>query len=411
MKLAFNIALRYLFAKKSQNIINVISMISVIGILTGSAALIVVLSVFNGLHGFIGSLYSSFDPDIKISAIQGKIFSLDSVGVDKIKNIPGVVAWSEVLEDNALLKFSKRQMPATIIGVDDNYHKVTGIDTIMHDGIFRTKYKKENQGVLGYVLADQLSVRLNFVTPLSMYAPRRTGRINMANPQNAFRTEYISPVGIFMVKQIEYDSQYLIINIEQARRLFEYDSTVVSSLYLKVNDYSNVGNVKKQLAEVLGPGYKIADRQEQHASFYKMMQLEKLMAFLILSFILLIAAFNIIGTLSMLIYEKKESIFTFRSMGATKRLVTRIFLTEGWMISLVGVIAGLVIGIVLVLLQENYGLLKFQGGGSFIVDAYPVALEWTDVLLVLVTVSTIGLLGAWYPVKVIVDKYYTQIGR
>jgi ABC-type lipoprotein release transport system permease subunit len=383
-------------------------MISVIGILTGSAALIVVLSVFNGLHGFIGSLYSSFDPDIKVSTVKGKVFSLDSVDVVKIKNIPGIASYSEILEDNALLKFGKRQMPGTIIGVDDNYHKVTGIDTIMYDGNFRTKYKNENQGVLGYVLADQLSVRLNFVTPLSMYAPRRTGRINMANPQNAFRTEYISPVGIFMVKQIEYDSQYLIINIAQARRLFEYDSTVVSSLILKLKDYNRAGDIKKQLNVILGNGFKIADRQEQHAAFYKMMQLEKLMAFLILSFILLIAAFNIIGTLSMLIFEKKESIFTFRSMGATKRMITRIFLFEGWMISLVGVAAGLVMGIVLVLIQQNYGLLKFQGGGSFIVDAYPVALDWTDVIVVLVTVSTIGLLGAWYPVRVIVDKYYNS---
>ena len=408
MKLAFNIALRYLFAKKSQNIINVISMISVVGILTGSAALIVVLSVFNGLHGFIGDLYSSFDPDIKISAVKGKVFSMDSVDLEKIRELPGVAAYSEVLEDNALLKFGKRQMPGTVLGVDENYDKVTGIDTIMQDGVFRTKHKKENLGVPGYVLADQLSLRINFVTPLAIYAPRRTGRINMANPQNAFRTEYVSPAGIFMVKQVEYDSQYLIINIQQARRLFEYDSTIVSSLLIKVKNYGDVNTVRKNLAEILGKGFKIADRQEQHASFYKMMQLEKLMAFLILSFILLIAAFNIIGTLSMLIYEKKESIFTFRSMGATKRLITRIFLFEGWMISLVGVIAGLIIGIALVLIQQHYGILKFQGGGSFIVDAYPVALKWTDVLVVLVTVSTIGLLGAWYPVRVIVDKYYNS---
>ncbi len=408
MKLAFNIALRYLFAKKSQNIINVISMISVVGILTGSAALIVVLSVFNGLHGFIGSLYSSFDPDIKISAVKGKVFSVDSVDMEKIKSIPGVVAYSEVLEDNALLKFGKRQMPGTILGVDVNFDKITGIDTIMHEGIFSTKHNNQNQGVLGYVLADQLSVRLNFVTPLSIYAPRRTGRINMANPQNAFRTEYIDPVGIFMVKQIEYDSRYLIINIAQARRLFEYDTAVVSSVLLKLQDYSQAGKIKKELSKMLGPGFKVADRQEQHASFYKMMQLEKLMAFLILSFILLIAAFNIIGTLSMLIYEKKESIFTFRSMGATKRMITRIFLFEGWMISLVGVIAGLFIGVGLVLAQQHFGFLKFQGGGSFIVDAYPVALEWSDVLIVLITVSTIGLLGAWYPVRVIVDKYYNS---
>ncbi len=408
MKLSFNIALRYLFAKKSQNVINVISMISVVGILTGSTALLVVLSVFNGLHGFIGNLYNSFDPDIKISAVQGKVFSIDSIDVFKVKKVPGVVSMAEVLEDNALLKFGKRQMPGTILGVDDSYNKVCGIDTIMREGIFRTKFKNENQGVLGLILADQLSVRLNFVTPLAIYAPRRTGKINMANPQNAFRTEYISPSGIFMVKQAEYDAQFLIINIEQARRLFEYDNSVASSLIIKLDDYNNVDDVKEEIENILGAGFKVADRQEQHAAFYKMMMMEKLMAFLILSFILLIAAFNIIGTLSMLIYEKKESIFIFRSMGATKRLITRIFLFEGWMISLVGVIAGLVIGIALVLVQQHYGLLKFQGGGSFIVDAYPVALELSDVLVVLVTVSSIGLLGAWYPVRVIVDKYYNS---
>jgi ABC-type lipoprotein release transport system permease subunit len=383
-------------------------MISVVGILTGAMALVVVLSVFNGLHGFIGDLYGSFDPDIKISAKRGKVFRLDSIDVAALQANEGVLSFSQVLEDNALLSYNKRQMPATILGVDDQFNRVTGIDTIMSEGVFSTSNKQGYQGALGFILAQQLSFRLNFVTPLVIYAPRRTGRINMANPQNAFHKEYINPSGIFMVKQAEYDSQYLIVDVQQARRLFEYDESIVSSLLVKVKDPDNVATTQKSLKEILGTDFNVENRQEQHAAFYKMMMLEKMMAYLILSFILVIAAFNVIGTLSLLIFEKKESIFTFRSMGASKRLVTRIFLIEGWMISLVGVFMGVLLGAGLVLIQQAFGLLKFSGGGSYLVDAYPVSLQLKDILLVFATVSTIGLLGAWYPVKVIVKRYYTS---
>jgi ABC-type lipoprotein release transport system permease subunit len=406
MKLALSIARRYLFAKKSQNVINVISLISMLGVLTASMALLVVLSVFNGLHGFVGGLYGNFDPDLKIVPASGKVVSLDSIQVDAIRHLDGVELVSSTLENQALLKFDKRKAPALVMGVDSIFNRISNIDSIIVDGEYQVKYKKDNRGVIGAILADQLALRMNFVSPLVMYVPKRTGRVNMMAPQNAFKKEYINPSGIFMVRQAEYDSQYLIINIDQARRLFEYDSSVISSLFVKLKDPYQADDVKQEIEQLVAGQMKVLNREEQHSSFYKVMKVEKLMAYLILSFILAIAAFNVIGTMSMLIYEKKESIFTLKSMGGTQKLITRIFLIEGLLISLLGVIIGLVLGVILVSIQEYFGVIKFYGSGSFLVDAYPVKLVWKDVLLVLSTVCVIAYLAAWYPVKVIVGRYY-----
>ena len=409
MKLAFGIARRYLIAKKSQNIINVISMISVMGVVTGSMALLVVLSVFNGLHDFIGNLYGAFDPDLKVVPATGKVMSLDSLNKAALEKVDGVLNITELLEDQALLKFDKRQMPGVILGVDSLFNKVCGVDSIIIDGSFSLQEKGENRGVVGSILADQMAIRLNFVSPLVIYVPKRTSSINMMSPQNAFQTEYLQPTGVFEVKQQEYDGKYVLVNIQQARRLFEYKEDVVSALGIKVDSKYSLSKVQDQIQEITGSHTLVLDKEQQHESFYKMMKVEKLMAFLILSFILVIAAFNIIGTLSMLIFEKKESIFTLKNMGADKQLITRIFLIEGWLISLMGVFVGLMLGVVLVVIQQQFGLVRFQGGGTFITDAYPVKLNIADILLVLVTVSTIGFLAAWYPVKVIVKRYYSEI--
>lgn len=409
MKLAFDIARRYLIAKKSQNIINVISMISVMGVVTGSMALLVVLSVFNGLHDFIGNLYGAFDPDLKVVPATGKVMSLDSLNKAALENVEGVLNITELLEDQALLKFDKRQMPGVILGVDSVFNKVCGVDSIIIDGSFSLQEKGENRGVLGSILADQMAIRLNFVSPLVIYVPKRTSAINMMSPQNAFQTEYLQPTGVFEVKQQEYDGKYVLVNIQQARRLFEYKEDVVSALGISVDPAYSLSKVQDQIQEITGSHTLVLDKEQQHESFYKMMKVEKLMAFLILSFILVIAAFNIIGTLSMLIFEKKESIFTLKNMGADKQLITRIFLIEGWLISLMGVFVGLMLGVVLVVIQQQFGLVRFQGTGTFITDAYPVKLNIGDILLVLVTVSTIGFLAAWYPVKVIVKRYYSEI--
>jgi ABC-type lipoprotein release transport system permease subunit len=408
MKLALLIAKRYLFAKKSQNIINIISMISVMGVFTGTMALLIVMSVFNGLHGFVGSLFGTFDPDLKITPTTGKVFTLSNDELDKIRSVEGIMDITTMLSDNGLLKYSSRQMPAIILGVDSHFNNVTGIDSIMEEGSSQLANEKENRALLGYILADQLGTRTVFVSPLTMYAPKRTGEINMAMPERSFNTEYASPTGIFAVKQVEYDGNYVIIDIGQAQRLFDYDSKTYSSVGIKLKEGIDSESIKAKIRQQIGQDFKIENKYEQHASFFKMMKVEKLMAFLILSFILVIAAFNIIGSLSMLIFEKKESIFILKSMGADQKLVTRIFLFEGWLISLTGIVTGIIAGSALVLIQQHFGIIKFQGMGAYILDAYPVQLILSDIVLVLLTVSTIGVLAAWYPVKSIVGRYYND---
>ncbi len=407
MKLAVRIAIRYLFARKSQNIINVISWISVIGVLTGSLALIVVLSVFNGLHGLIGSLYSNFDPDLKIEAFQGKNIRLDQIDLNALRSINGVENHTIVLEDHALFRFGKRQVPGRVMGVDSLFSTVSSIDSIIVEGKFRTRFNDQFEGVIGFALADQLAIRLNFVTPLTMYVPQRQGRINLSRPDQSFRTEYLQPSGIFMVNQIDYDAGYLIADIEQTRRLLDYDDNTATWIGIKVRKVADIDRIQQSVEKLLGKNFKVRNREQQHETFYKMVEVEKLMAYLILSFILLIAIFNVIGTLSMLVFEKRESITTLRSMGADRILINKIFLFEGWLISLAGVVGGLLLGALLIWLQQTFGLLRFQGDGEFVVDAYPVAMRWLDVFSVFFTVSIVGLVAAWYPVRVIVRRYYS----
>ncbi|MFW6389476.1 MAG: ABC transporter permease, partial [Marinilabiliaceae bacterium] len=267
MKLALRIALRYLFAKKSQNVINVVSMISVTGVLVGSLALIVVLSVFNGLHGLIGSLYSSFDPELKIIPREGKVFSTDTIAFDDIRQTEGVEQITGILEDHALLRSEKRQVPAIVMGVDEHFADVSGIDSIIVEGEYNLEKKSKNSGVIGYVLADQLNMRLNFVRPLVIYAPKRTGNVSMMRPDQSFRKEYIHPAGTFGVHQHDYDSRYLVIHIDQARQLFEYSDDVVSSLGLSLKEGSKTKKVKTVLSQFLGDDFEVLDRQEQHATF------------------------------------------------------------------------------------------------------------------------------------------------
>lgn len=408
--LPFVIAKRYLFARKSQNIINIISMISSIGIMVGTAALLIVMSVFNGLHGFVGSLFGSFDPDLKIEPAEGKVFEADSTYIVSIKEIDGVEAVSSVLCDNALLAYQKRQMPAMVMGVDSMFEKVTDIDSIVIDGKFSIGKYGVDFCMLGAILSDQLGARSSaYSTRLTMYTPKRTGKINMAMPEKSFIEEEANVCGTFAVDQVDYDSGYALVSLEQARSLFCYDGDEVSALCIRVKEDADIESVKYDLKAIAGENVEIHDKWEQHESFFKMMQVEKLMAFLILTFIIVIAAFNIIGSLSMLIFEKKESISILKSMGASRNMVTKVFLFEGWLVSLGGVVTGLVLGIVLVLIQDKYGIIGFPNADDYIINAYPVELQWLDVVVVFVTVATVGIAAAWYPVKSIVGKYYNRV--
>lgn len=398
------ISRRYLFAHKSQNAINIISAISAIGVLVATAAIIIVLSVFNGLNGLVAKLFGNFDPDIRIMAAEGKCFTADSAFRAAMLAVPGVEAWAEVVEDNALVRYGKRQMPATIMGVADNYGQVTSIDSIMVEGAFRP-----GECAVGAILADQLGVSSSvFVPSVVFYAPKRFGKVNIANPQSSFVERVGRVCGTFMVQQNDYDASYILTGVDLARGLLGYGADEVTSVSVRVADGFRTSGVVRDLEDELGSSFLVKDKWMQHESFFKMMEVEKLMAFAILLFIALIAAFNIIGSMSMLIFEKKESIETLRSMGADRRFVTRIFLFEGWMLSVGGALLGLVVGILMVLAQEKWGVVGFGGDDSYIIDSYPVELMWGDVAAVFVAVILIAALAAWYPVSSIVGKYYKE---
>lgn len=409
MNLPFEIARRYLFAKKSQNIINVISMISSLGVMVGTMALLIVLSVFNGLNSFVGSLFGSFDPDLKLEAVEGKVFVADSAYIADIAAVEGVANVSATLTDNALLRYQKRQMPAMVMGVDDNYHLVSDIDSIVVAGRYSIGVGSFDQCFVGALLAERLGVSLtSFANHVTLYSPKRTGKINISMPERSFVQISANVCGTFAVKQVDYDENYAIVSLRQARQLFCYDGDEVSALCVDVQKGYDVDDVAERIKEIVGDGIDVKDKWMQHESFFKMIEVEKLMAFLILTFIIVIATFNIIGSLSMLIFEKKDSIFILKSMGASKSMVIRVFLFEGWLVSLGGIVVGLILGIILVLLQQTFGFIGFGGSEAYIISAYPVELQMMDVVMVLVTVAIVGALAAWYPVRHIVGKYYDE---
>lgn len=400
------IARRYLFAHKSQNAINVISAISALGVMVATAAIVIVLSVFNGLNGLVTRLFGSFDPDLRIEAAEGKSFVVDSLVVAAVDGCRGVAAWSEVVEDNALVRYGKRQMPATVMGVGANYDDVTSIDSIVVEGAFRP-----GQCLLGEVLASRLSVSsLSFVPNVVFYAPKRRGRVSMSRPERSFVERVERVGGVFSVQQVDYDASRVLASIETARALFDYPDTVATSISARVAAGADAARVADELRGRLPDGLVVKDKWMQHESFFKMMEVEKLMAFAILLFIALIAAFNIIGSMSMLIFEKKESIAVLRSMGADGAMVTRVFLFEGWLLSVGGAVLGLLLGVGLTLAQERWGVVGFGGDESYIIDSYPVELWWPDVAAVFVSVAALAALAAWYPVKAIVRRYYSAGG-
>lgn len=399
---SFRIARRYLFSKKSHNAINVISGISSAGVAVGTLALIVVLSIFNGFEDLFTDLFSSFDPELKITLNEGKIFSVDSPEMQQLREHPSVAVFAEVIEENALLKFKEKQMPALIKGVTNDFRALTHIDSLMYEGEFLLFDGAFERAVPGAGVASILGLGAYFIDPLYIYAPKRTSRINMARPESSFNESATFVSGIFAVQQNEYDNEYVLVSLSLARELFEYDDQTVSSVELKLAPGVDAKKTQKEIVTLLGSDYSVKNRYEQQESYFRIMRIEKWITYLILSFILLIASFNIIGSLSMLIIDKQNDILTLRNLGADKQLIKTIFLFEGWMISLVGSTIGVILGAVFSLLQQKYGL--FRLGTGFIVDAYPSMLQPTDVLLVFLTVLFLGFLAAWYPVKYINTK-------
>ena len=399
---SFRIARRYLFSKKSHNAINVISGISSIGVAVGTMALVFVLSIFNGFELLFSDLFSAFDPDLKIALNEGKLFSIDTPEFEIIKNHPAVAVFTEVIEENALLKFKEKQMPALIKGVSDDFKAMTRIDSIMFDGEFILHDGAFERSVPGAGVASTLGLGAHFIDPLFIYAPKRTSRINLLRPENSFNQSATFISGIFSVQQSEYDNQYVLVSLSLARELFEYGEQQVSAIEIKLNQSVDKKAVQKEIRKLLGNEFSLKNRYEQQESYFKIMKIEKWITFLILSFILLIASFNIIGSLSMLIIDKKEDIQTLRNLGADSGMIKQIFLLEGWMISLVGTTIGVLVGSLISLLQEHVGFIKL--GTGFIVENYPSVTQFSDIFLVFVTVLAIGFLAAWYPVKYIDKK-------
>lgn len=402
MNLPLFIAQRYLFSKKSKNIINIISIISVIGVATGTLGLVVTLSVFNGFDGVIRTLFSSFDPDLKITASVGKTFPSNDARFEEIRSLEGVASFSEVVEENALLRYGDRQYIAKVKGVDSNFQMQSDIDSRIIDGEFQLQKNGKNFAVLGQGVAYFLSLRLHFINPLHIYVPRKGKRMTTSLSRN-FNHKIIFPAGIFSIQQA-IDDNYILVPIQLAKELLDLDDKI-SGLEIKLKHESELAQVKRQIRDILGDDFIVHDRYEQHADMFRIMKSEKFSIFLILSFILIIASFNIIGSLTMLILEKRRDINVLKSMGADDHTIKQIFLFEGWSISILGAILGLFVGALICWLQMQFGFVKLGGGGSFIINAYPVEVYLSDLFMIFITVVVIGFGAAWIPVRRISGKY------
>lgn len=400
MNFPFYIARRYLFSKKSHNAINVISAISVCGVALATLALVCTLSVFNGFQDLVTTFFTAFDSQLKITAVRGKVFDGQDKRVLQLKKMPDVEVYSESLEDNVMVQYQGRQAMAVVKGVEDNFDQLTPIDSILFGrGDLLLHDEVVDYAIPGIQLLSTLGSGIRFLDPLEIYAPRRGAKVNMANPSTAFVTGNLFSSGlVFAVNQEKYDASYILTSIDFARRLFQY-TTEVSAINLKLKAGTDTDAVKKHIQDLLGDDFLVQDRYEQQADTYRIMEIEKLISYLFLTFILMIACFNVIGSLSMLIIDKRDDVVTLRNLGASDRQIVRIFLFEGRMISFFGAFAGVVLGLLLCWLQQEYGLIALGSSGSFVVDAYPVSVHASDVLLIFITVLLIGFLSVWYPVR------------
>ena len=401
MNFPFFVARRYLFSKKSTHAINVISGISAVGVSVATMALVVTLSVFNGFHDLVASLFTNIDPQIKVTPVKGKSAPADDPILTKIRQLPQVEVATETVQDIALATYNGRQAMVVVKGVQDNFDSLTHIkDILMGNGTYELHAADLNYGILGIRLAETLQTGYSYKNPLKLYAPKREGQLNMANPEDGFvEDELYSPGVLFMVKQAKYDKNHIITSIAFARNLFGQQG-MISSLEMRLKPGSDFDAVKSKMQKIAGDKYHVCDRFEQQEDTFKIMKIEKLMAYIFLTFILMVACFNIIGSISMLIIDKKNDVVTLRNLGASDKQIVRVFLFEGRMISSIGAVVGILIGLLLCWLQQEYGLVGFgRSTGSFVVDSYPVSVHPEDIVLVFITVIAVGWIAVWYPVR------------
>lgn len=408
MNVSYYIARRYLFSKKKHSAINIISLIAVFGVTLATLAMVCTLSVFNGFQDMVATFFTAFDPELKITVNDGKVFDPLEQRVQQVKQMKEIEVWCETLEENAMIQYRERQTMAVIKGVQSNFESLNRLDSVLY-GVPHSLPEGNFEFCLpGGGLISELGAAVDFSDPLEVYAPKRTTNINLANPSTAFVKDYLLGIGtVFITHQEKYDSRYMITSLPFARRLFNY-STEVSSIELKLKPGTNLNSAKRAMKQLLGSRFNVQDRYEQQADVFKIMEIEKLISYIFLTFILAIASFNIIGSLSMLIIDKREDVQTLRNLGANDQTVTRVFAIEGRLISVIGAVTGIVLGLLACYLQQTFGLIKLGTADHFIVQAYPVSVHALDVLLVFATVIAVGFLAVQYPVSYLSKRLLNQ---
>ncbi len=410
MNFPFYIAKRYLFSKKKHNAINIISGVSVCGVALATMALVCTLSVFNGFRDMVATFFTAFDPELKITLNEGKVFNPTDAHYKELKKMADVKVCTLTLEENAMVQYKDRQTMAVIKGVQENFEKLTSIDSILiGNGLFMLHDTIADYGIMGVELVSTLGCGVQFLDPLQVYVPKRDAPVDLVNPSNSFNMEYLySPGVVFAVKQRKYDSQYIITSLAFARHLLNYNNQV-SAIELKLMPNSDVESVKAKIEKLVGSKYNVKSRYEQQEDVFQIMKIEKFISYLFLTFILMIACFNVIGSLSMLILDKKDDVSTLRSLGANDKMISRIFLFEGRLISVIGAAFGILLGLLFCYLQQKYGLIQLgNGGDNFIVKAYPVSVHVMDIVVIFFTVIIVGFLSVWYPVRYLSKKMLKQ---
>ena len=392
-----HIAWRYLFSKKGHNAINIVSGISAAAVVVVTAAMICVLSVMNGFGSLVEQMFSEFDPPLLVVPEGGQTLRTDTAPVVSLYAREDIQAVSMQLEQTALVRYKDHQLPARVLGVDTLFEATANMRNIITDGFFSVWDGAFDRATLGQGLAAQLGMNAHFTGALHLYAPQRTGRINMLRPDKSLQHEHAFIAGTFAVNQIEYDDQLILVSLPLAQRLFEYDEYTATALRIAPKKGQKIDKVQNEIAKVLGPGYKVLNRYEQQADFFRILRIEKWLTILLLVFILLIASFNIIGSLSMLIIDKREDIRILSDLGADEPTIRRIFLLEGWFISALGTLLGIIIGVLICLGQQHFGWLKLGTGSEYIISVYPVQVQIADILLVAAVVLALGFVAAWYP--------------
>lgn len=404
-KLEPHIALRYLFSKKGHNAINIVSGISAVAVAVVTAAMICVLSVMNGFGTLVEHMFSEFDPVLLVVPAEGQTLRTDAEPVLSLYAREDIEAISMQLEQTALIRYKEHQLPARVMGVDSLFTATAHIDSIITDGFYSVWDGAFDRAVLGRGLAAQLGMNAHFTGALHLYAPERVGRINMLRPDKSLRHEHAFIAGTFAVNQIEYDDQLMLVSLPLAQRLFGYDEHTATALRIQPKEGVKLSTFHFQLSTALGKDFRVLDRYEQQADFFRILRIEKWLTILLLVFILIIASFNVIGSLSMLIIDKREDIRILSHMGADETIIRRIFLLEGWFISSLGTLSGLVLGVLICLGQQHYGWLKLGTGSEYIISAYPVQVQLPDIALVAAIVLALGFVAAWYPAhKIQIDK-------